>query len=168
MIFFSIREFFYKLNTIGFILLLMPMVVFVLLYSHAITADPIIVEAREQTELWVVFIFFILIDLTIVHLLWVVGIRKMKGLNELATKMDRYFVLVLVRNGGYATGCLIMALGFFLTQSAYFTGMFLLIMLTVSFQWPTASRFARQLGLRGADLDMVLNNLDQERKGVKR
>ncbi len=168
MIFFSIREFFYKLNTIGFILLLLPLIVFVYLYLHAIETDATIIQEGDHSRLLVLFIFVLLIDLTIVHLLWILRIKKLKGLLELSKKMDGYFVLVLVRSVAYSLACLMMGLGFFLTESFYFTGLFILIILLLMIQWPTASRFSNQFDLRGSERDMVMNNRDLVRRGAKR
>lgn len=168
MIFFSIREFFYKLNTIGFILLLLPLIVFVYLYLHAIETDPTIMEEGDRTMLLVLFIFVLLIDLTIVHLLWILRIKKLKGFLELSKKMDGYFVLVLVRSVAYSLACLMMGIGFFLTESIYFTGLFILIILLLMLQWPSAFKFSNQLDLRGSERDMVLNNRDLVRRGAKR
>lgn len=164
MIFFSIKEFFYKLNTIGFILLLLPLIVFVYLYLYAIETDHAIIEGGDQNKLLVIFVFVLLLDLTIVHLLWIMRIKKLKRLPELAKRMDGYFVLVLVRSVAYTLACLMMGVGFFLTESIYFTGLFIMIILLLMVQWPTPTRFSNQLDLHGSEREMVLNNLDLVKK----
>ncbi len=158
--FFSVKEFFYKLNTIGFILLLLPLVLFVYLYFHALTTEPAIVDEDQQTVLFLVLCAVAAVALTIVHLLWRQRVRRLKTLNELAIKMDGFFVLVVMRNGAYAAGSLIMAMGFYLTEFVFFTGAFLILMLALITQWPTPGAFCKVFNLRGLERDMVLNDRD--------
>ncbi|MDZ4716288.1 MAG: hypothetical protein SH819_12555 [Cytophagales bacterium] len=160
MIFFSIKEFFYKLNTIGFILLLLPLVVFVFLYLQVGTQIPVITDDGETTTLFLILNLVLVSDLTIVHFWWRARIRRIKGVPELANKMDGYFFLVVVRGGAYAFVSLLMAAGFYLTESIYFTGEFILLMILITMLWPTPASFSKQLGLRGSEHDMVLNNRD--------
>lgn len=166
--FFSIKEFFYKLNTIGFILLLLPLVAFVYLYFRAASSQPAIVDAAESQLLLIVLILILVCDLTIVHLLWRARLNSAKSFQELAKKMDRYFMLVVMRNGAYAIGSLLMAFGYFLTESDYFTGTFLVIMILVVFQWPRAVTFCDHLDLRGSDREMVLDNRDLTQRKVRK
>lgn len=106
----------------------------------------------------------VIVDLTIVHWLWWVKMNRLKRLPELARKMDGYFRMVIVKNAAYALSALMMALGFFMTESMYFTGMFLLLALTLIMQWPRPASFCDHLGLRGSERDLVINNRDLYRK----
>ena len=158
--FFSIKEFFYKLNTIGFILLLLPLVVFVLLYTRSIEPQ---IDAGKEAQAFVLlgsFVGIIVSVLTIVHLLIQIRLKKMQSFLELAKKMDEYFVLMVVRSSAYTAGLLLLALGFHLTTSMVFTGTFLVIVLVVIAQWPRPLSFCRQLDLKGVERDMVLYNHD--------
>ena len=158
--FFSIKEFFYKLNTIGFILLLLPLVVFVLLYTRSIEPGMDADREAQAYSLLGTFIGIIVLLLTIVHWLIQIRLRKMRSFLELAKKMDEYFVLMIVRSSTYTAGLLLLALGFHLTTSMVFTGTFLAIILVVIVQWPRPVVFCRQLDLRGSERDMVLHNRD--------
>ena len=158
--FFSIKEFFYKLNTIGFILLLLPLVVFVLLYTRSIEPGMDAGREAQAYALLGTFVGIIVLILTIVHLLIQIRLKKMQSFLELAKKMDGYFVLMVVRSSAYTAGLLLLALGFHLTTSMIFTGTFLAIVLVVIVQWPRPVSFCRQLNLRGSERDMVLHNRD--------
>lgn len=158
--FFSIKEYFYKLNTISFILLLLPMVAFIFLYYRSIQSQPLITQEPEMImTLEAVGILF-LIDLTIVHWLWKGRMKKLKSRIELADRMEGYFWFTLLKMASYCGCSLLMATGFFLTANSYFTGLFALVMITILFQWPTPSSFCRQLDLRGSERDMVIHNRD--------
>ena len=158
--FFSVKEFFYKLNTIGFILLLLPLVVFVFLHFYTLATSPAIVDTDQLAVLFLVLCSMVAIVLTIVHLLWRERMKRLKGLNELARKMDGYFVLFVLRNGAYAAGSLVMSAGFYLTGSVYFTGAFLFLLLALVIQWPRPVNFCNAFGLRGPERDLVLYNRD--------
>lgn len=162
--FFSIKEYFYKLNTISFILLLLPLVAFIFLYYRAIQSETLITEESITIMILATVGILFLLDLTIVYLLWKSRIRKLKIRIELAEKMEGYYWLTLIRMAVHGGISLVMAGGFFLTESSYFTYMFGLVMIIILFQWPTPRSFGRQLDLRGSDLDMILNNRDLSRK----
>ncbi len=162
--FFSVKEFFYKLNTIGFILLLLPLGLFVFLHYYTLDTSPAIVDADQLAVLFVVLCSVVIIVLTIVHWLRRERMRRLKTLNELAKKMDGYFVLFVVRNGAYAAGSLLMAIGYYLTHSVYFTGAFLVILLALVAQWPRPYVFCKDFELRGPERDLVLHNRDLVRK----
>ena len=166
--FFSIKEFFYKLNTIGFILLLLPLVVFILLYFRTVGSELIVTDPQQNKALLAVLVGIFVLALTIVHWLWRIRMRKMRLMLELANKMDGYFWLVLIRNAAYAGCSLLMASGFFLTANILFTGFFVLIMLVALGQWPRPSSFCKLLDLRGSERDMVMNDRDLPGKFPKK
>jgi hypothetical protein len=57
-----------------------------------------------------------------------------------------------------------MAVGYYLTLSAYFTGVFIVMLLALLAQWPSPARFCLDFRLRGPDRDLVLHNQDLPRK----
>jgi hypothetical protein len=166
--FFSVKEFFYKLNTLGFILLLLPVLVFLFLHINSFTTLPAIDDKDQSEALLVSLTIVILIGLTIVHLLWQNRMKRLRTLNELARKMDGYFVMVLARHGCYTAALLLLATGFYLTHSIYFTGLFIVLLLALLAQWPGAARFCMQFQLKGSERDLVLHNQDLPRKPVRK
>ncbi len=162
--FLSVKEFFYKINTIGFILLLMPVMVFVILHFSTLDTFASIYDPGQQLTLLASLGVVVLIGLTIVHWLWSIRINRLRGISELSRKMDGYFVLVVIRNGAYAAGSLMMAVGYYMTHSPYFTGFFIVMLLALLAQWPSPARFCLDFKLRGTDRDLVLHNQDLPRK----
>ncbi len=160
----SIKEYFYKLNTIGFILLLLPLVAFIYLYYQPIDRRPIITELQSEIILLSALTIIFLIDLTIVHWVWSAKIQRLQTLSELARKMDGYFSLALFKMASYCGCSLLMAAGFFLTGNSLFTVLFLIIVITLTFQWPSSTSFCRHFDLRGSERDMILNNRDLYQK----
>lgn len=165
--FLSVKEFFYKINTIGFILLLMPVMVFVILHFSTLDTFASINDPRQELTLLVSLGVVILVGLTIVHWLWSIRINRLRGISELARKMDGYFVLVVIRNGAYAAGSLMMGIGYYMTHSPYFTGLVIVMLLALLAQWPSPARFCLDFKLRGADRDLILHNQDLPRKSRK-
>lgn len=156
----SVKEYFYKLNTIGFMLLLLPLLAFTILYYQSIDSSPIVVDQETDILLLTSFTIIFLLDLTIVHWVWSAKIKRLKILIELARKMDGYFSLMLFRMGSYCICSFIMAAGFFITGNSLFTGLFLVIIITTVFQWPSSSAFCRHFNLRGGERDMIMKSLD--------
>ena len=162
--FLSIKEYFYKLNTIGFILLLLPLGVFIFLYYRSIAWQPWIVDQQSAFMLIGTFIIIFLVDLTIVHWVWKAKMNKLKTNIELTRKMDGYFVLTMLKMSVYCGCSLLMAIGFFLTQDSMFTGGFILFAIGMVFQWPSPALFCKHLDLRGSEREMVLQNTDMPKK----
>ena len=165
----SIKEYFYKLTTIGFILLLLPLVVFIFLYYYLGNQEQAITDQQSEILLISALVIIFLITLTIVHWLYNIRVRRLRKLIELAMKMDGFFSLTFLKLSTYCTCGLISSVGFYLTANSMFTGLFILIAIAAVIQWPSPSSFCRRMNLRGPERDMVLNNLDlfQKNKRVR-
>jgi len=158
--FLSVKEFFYKVNTIGFILLLLPVIVFLYIHVDALKSFPTIDDAYRNTVLLALCYAFVLAILTVVNLAWRSRIKHMSSYNELSRKMEGYFVLFVLRNGAYAASLLLVSAGYYLTHNIYFSAGFLAVLLLKIAQWPTPVRFCNAFGLKGAERDLILHNRD--------
>lgn len=158
--FLSIREYFYKLNTIGFILLLPPMAVFIFLYYWLGSNTPVMAFSQSSSMLMQIAIGASMVGLTGVH--WTLHLKliRLRRHIELARKMDGYYSMTILRMAGYCSCSLLMAAGFFLTGESWYTGLFILIALGMVLQWPSRQRFCRLFHLRGGERDMIMNNRD--------
>src|SRR5258708_7224438 len=143
-----IKKYFYKLNTIGFILLLLPLVAFIYFYFQPVFRRTINTEMQIEIILLSALTIIFLIDLTIVHWVWSAKIQRLQTLSELARKMDGYFSLALFKMASYCGCSLLMAAGFFLTGNSLFTVLFLIIVITLTFQWPSSTSFYLYFDLR--------------------
>ena len=158
--FLSIKEYFYKLNTIGFILLLLPLLPFIFLHFWSLRNAPMMPDPETETTLLIVAIIIFFIDLTSVHLWWKLRLKQLETLLELAKKMDGYYALTLLKMAVYCGYSLLMAAGFFITGSEWFTGLFILTSLLMIFQWPTPSAFCRYFTLRNDEREMIMHGTD--------
>ncbi|MEJ0057572.1 MAG: hypothetical protein WDN75_19165 [Bacteroidota bacterium] len=117
-------------------------------------------EPETETMLLTVAIVIFFIDLTSVHLWWKIRRKQLETLPELAKKMDGYYVLTLLKMLVYSGYSLIMAAGFFLTGSDWFTGLFILMSLVLGLQWPTPSAFCKYFTLRNDEREMIMEGSD--------
>ncbi len=78
--------------------------------------------------------------------------------------MDGFFPLAVLKMAAYCFGSLLMAAGFFLSESHLFTAAFIAITMTIGFQWPSPSFFCNSLDLRGNERAMIMEAQDMEKK----
>lgn len=162
--FLSIKEFFYKLNTLGFILLLAPMLAFIFLYYKPGYSEPLITDPVIVVSVLAALLIFFVADLTIVRWIWRSRMKRLKALMELSRKMDGYYDLVMLKLGSYSTCSLMLAAGFYLTGNPGFTVIFLLVAVVILIEWPSPSAFCRHFELEGNERDMVMKNLDLRKR----
>jgi len=162
--FFSLKEFFYKLNTIGFILLLLPVIVFLYLNAAVLKSFPVVDQTAQQYAMLGVVLMLLTLALTTVNLYWRIRIRKLRAQTELSKKMDGYFILVALRNGTYAMALLVLGASYYYTHLIYFFGLFMVVVLLLIAQWPGPARFCMAFHLKGPERDLVLHNEDLPRK----
>jgi hypothetical protein len=166
--FHSIKEYFYKLTTIGFILLLPPFFAFIFLYNYMMTNRPVYPGQRVEVILLSFGSVIFLLALTTVHWVYYQRLARLKKLIELAGKMDGYYSISVMRMSVYCACGLLAAIGFYLTASSLFTGLFVLVLAIGVLQWPSPSSFCRTLKLRGAERDMIIHGRDilQKKKRI--
>ena len=155
----SIKEYFYKLYNVCYMLTLIPIAAFIYLYLklQAVENNSILQDPTDTLIALVAFFSFVFIILTTVHL---VINRKMKLLSHepsLGNKMDRYFTLSLVRIGSGVIMSLVMGGGLLLTGSEVFSIFFLVILLWMAYHWPFPKKLSAELMLKGDERVMVLN-----------
>ncbi len=162
--FLSIKEYFYKLNTIGFILLLLPLLAFIFLYLWMLKNAAMLPDPETESTLLIVSIIIFFVDLTTVNLLWRMRLKRLNALIELAKKMDGYYTLTILKMAVYCGYSLMMAAGFFLTGSAWFTGLFILTSVLLVLQWPSPSSFCKYYTLRNDERDMIMRGTDVKKR----
>lgn len=166
--FLSIKEFFYKVNTIGFILLLFPIIVFLYIHIDALESFPKVFGTYETNIMLSLSLVLVATILTVVNLVWRARVNHMKSYAELSKKMEGYFVLFVLRNGAYAACLLLTACGYYFTHSIYYSGIFMLVLVILLSQWPSPRRFCDSFNLKGAERDLILHNQDLVGKPRKR
>ncbi|MEQ8363495.1 MAG: hypothetical protein RH948_11540 [Cyclobacteriaceae bacterium] len=154
----SIKEYFYKLNNICYLITLIPLGVFIFLYLKMQEGEISAIIQEPQQILIIQIAVFVLCAalLTIVH--WVVK-KKMKRYSRdlsLGNKMDKYFYLSLNRIVLGAFASVLVAGGLLISANEIFSAYFLVILLWMAYQWPTPKKMCAELALKGDEKEMIL------------
>jgi hypothetical protein len=148
----SIGQYFYKLYSAVLILLLVPIIAFIFIYWQMLGTEP--VSARTfETALPILIIA--LISWLFMFFFYNKKIKSIRNRQGLRAKLEKYFILTIVRYTVAVTGCLVLAYGFYLTRDNWFTGMFVLGLLVLGLMWPTSAKVCKDLKLRGDEREMV-------------
>lgn len=158
--FLSTKEFFYKLNTIGFILLLAPLGAFIFLYLTSVSREPVFSDPLIINWVAVAVAAIFATDLTIVHWYLKMRLQTCRKRAELASRLDGWFPIQVVRMATYCGGGLLAAVGYYLTGSLWFTLIFFVIELAGILQWPTQATFCKEFELQGMEREMVMYGRD--------
>lgn len=157
----SLGQYFYKLYTIIFILLLVPLGVFIFLYQRVQLGiqKPIEFDVNEE------FVFYSVMGLAVLDWLFVTGffyhrLRTIRKTSSLGERLSQYANLTIVRNAVISTGMLLLAAGYYLTENKWLTVVFLAALLLPVVQWPVPKRVCLHLKLRGDEYKMVLYRMD--------
>ncbi|HRK53168.1 MAG TPA: hypothetical protein PK185_04585 [Cyclobacteriaceae bacterium] len=154
----SIKEYFYKLNNLCYVITLIPLGLFIFLYLKMQEGKIYAIIQEQQYLLITQIAVFVLcaVILTIVHL----GVKKkMKTYSRelgLGNKMTKYFYLSLNRIALGAFTSVLVAAGLLITGSEIFSVYFLGILLWMAYQWPTPKKMCAELQLKGDEREMIL------------
>lgn len=154
----SIKEYFYKMYNVCYLITLIPLGLFIYLYLNLQVGkiNAAIQEPEQVLIAQIGFFVFGVFTLTIVHLLVKRKMRIVSREVGLGNKMDRYYNLALSRQLVGATLSLIMGFGLLLTSSEIFSIFFLGILLWMAYHWPSAKRVCVELLLKGDEREMIL------------
>jgi len=159
----SLQEYFYKLSNRCYLLVLLPLGLFIYLFQQLMTRqiEPIVQDEPLVNIIIVTLCVFGLVNLTTVHGVSVQRLKKYAAELGLGRKLDRYHEIVLFRIAASSASSLMMAAGFLLTGSEVFGIFFIGILLWTLLQWPTSKRACQDLQLKGDEYDMVLYKKDK-------
>lgn len=159
----SLREYFYKLANRCYLLVLLPLAIFIYIYqqieSKRVTA--FIQDEKLVDVAIIVLLSMAVINLTTVHWLSRKRLKKYAGEIGLGNKLDRYYEIVMLRLKGCCASSLMTAVGLLLTESPLFGIFFLLILAWTLLQWPSSRRACRDLQLKGDEYEMVYYKKDK-------
>ena len=158
----SIKEYFYRLYNICYVLVLAPLALFLFLYyeSQIEKILPIIQADDKLLKFEAIFFLVSIAGLTTVHIYVrsrLAIVRKEVGLGD---KMDRYVPIALVRTAVGSFSALLMNAGFYLTGGIAFAVAFGLTMIWVGWHWPTPKRFCNDLSVRSDERELLLKSKD--------
>jgi hypothetical protein len=149
----SLEEFFYKLQTVLYLLILFPLVVFIFLFVSE-TYRPIPVLG-EQIFIDVAFSFFVVTDLVVASFIYYKNLRMIRKIGSLGLRLERYYAITVLRFSLVSFADLILIGGYFLTGNLIYgilVGLSLIFFLLV---WPRPSKVCLDLKLKGDERTMV-------------
>jgi hypothetical protein len=160
----SLREYFYKMHNFLYGIVLIPFLTFVVLYWQMREGN---IEGPFRMNDWYRNIMLgacgliITTDWILSAFLFSKGIKATHSLGSLGKKLDRYFSFILFRFAIVVSGTLTLAIAFYLTESQYFTVMFVLNMFLLFFFWPTPAKVCDDLLLKGDERTLVQHKMDR-------
>jgi hypothetical protein len=150
MTFISITQYFNRLHIVLFILLIVPLLVFIALYFFRLG-----VAAPSATDYYAVILPAVVLDCLVSIIIFNKKIKSARNAQGLGTKLEKYFETTIVRYSLISSASLLLAVGFYLTQSDVFTALYLGGLGLAGFLWPTSRKVAEDLRLRGDEKELV-------------
>ena len=158
----TITGYFYKLFNICYLIVLAPMGIFIFLYVQFNSGEilPLITDDQMVLTLQLGLAVMGIVDLVTMHAIQKKRIKKIASRQGLRNKMEEYSLVAILRIAAGAVACLVMAAGFWLTNSEWFTVFLMLILVWLGFQWPTPRKMSNDLKLKGDEKDVILYKRD--------
>lgn len=148
--FISIHQYFNKLQIVFLSLMILPLLAFIAIY---LLSD--LHRAEAGIEYFIVIPVLALLEWVLGKTIFNKKIKSARNAQGLGAKLDKYSGITIVRYCFVSSAGLILAAGFFLTQSAVFGALYLTSLLMSVFYWPTGPRVSGELMLRGDEKEMV-------------
>ncbi len=160
----SLREYFYKLHNLLYGIILMPFLVFVVLYwqmQQGNIEGPFRFNEPYSNLMLGLFSLIVFIDGIIAGYLYTKGMKAAQKLDSLGKKLDRFFSFTVLRFTLVISGSLTFAIGFYLTENQFFTVLLGLNISVLLLFWPTPSKVCNDLQLKGDEKTLVLFKKDR-------
>lgn len=157
----SLGQYFYKLYTIIFILMLVPIGLFIFLYQGVRLGFLKSIEPDLNPQFILIGVISLAVfSWTISWLLISHRLKEVTKIGSLGEKLSRYASLTIVRNSAFSVGMLLLGAGYFFTQDSWMTIAFAISLLLPLLFWPSPKRVCKDLKLKGDELMMVLYRMD--------
>jgi len=150
MSFITITQYFNKLQIVLFALLIVPLLGFIALYFFVSGMPP-----DPRMEYYIIIPTAVLLDWLVAMIIFNKKIKSARNTQGLGAKLDKYFELTIVRYCILSSSSFILAVGFYLSKSDFFTAMYLAGLVLSGILWPTGRRVSDDLRLRGDEREMV-------------
>jgi hypothetical protein len=159
----SLKEYFYKLTNRCYLLVLLPLLIFIFLYFQLQSKKiiPLVQNEQDVISILIGCAIACALNLTTVH--WLARKRLTLYATEtgLGNKLDRYAEIIMLKMGGGSASSLLMAVGLLLTGHEFFSLLFILILIWILLQWPSSKKACKDLRLKGDEYEMVLYKKDK-------
>ena len=160
----SLREYFYKLHNLLFGIVLVPLVIFLVLYWQLYAGN---IEGVLKTNLYlnkvlmIALSFIVLMDWTLSLILFNRGVKATRTLDSLGKRLDRYYSFTVFRFALIISGSVGLAIGFYLTENQVFTILYASSFILLLLFWPSPSKVCDDLQLKGDERTLVLYKKDK-------
>ena len=153
--FITITQYFNKLQSALFLLLIAPLLVFIALYVfvNGMPPDP-------RSEYFIIFPAVVLTDWLMAVIIFNKKIKSVRNEQGLGAKLAKYFSIAIVRYSLLSAGSLILALGLYLSGSDLFIVLYAVGLVLSTIVWPTGRRVCHDLRLKGDEREMVYYKKD--------
>lgn len=158
----TVREYFSKLYTMGFQLMMIPLILIIVYYAQWIIKIPELVKFNKEVSNALLFIMGCLNVIVVI----VVQILTQKRTNQIANevglgiKLEKAGSVLKTKMATLSTMILLMPLLLLFTDENYFAIGFVVLSLWYFLQWPTPGRVSRLLKLKGDEKAMVISRGD--------
>lgn len=153
--FITIGQYFNRLQSILFILLILPLMIFSALYYFNGENEP-----DSRPHYYVVIGVAVFIGWVMAMVIFDKKIKSSRNEQGLGVKLDKYFRITIVRHAILSSASLLLALGLYLTGSDFFTAMYVAGLGLSGILWPTGRKVCNELRLRGDERQMVYYKKD--------
>jgi hypothetical protein len=150
--YFTIGQYFNKLNIALMLLLLLQIVCFIAAYT-IIALDLSAVDVASLTLLHMALIACI--TWLILFFLFLKRIKSIRNDQGLGLKLEKYFQLTIVRYSVLGGLSILLVVGFFITRDDTITGVFAANLILAAWVWPRPAKICNDLKLRGDEREMV-------------
>ena len=148
--FITIGQYFNKLQIVFFVLLIIPLVVFITLYVYVDQNSP-----ENTQEYYILIPSLALLEWLTALIIFNKKIKSVRDEQGVGAKLDKYFFVTIVRYSFLASSGIILALGYFFTRNDMLTGLYLVSVILSLFFRPTGPRVSNELRLKGDEREMV-------------
>lgn len=154
--FFTIAQYFNKLNSVLFLMMMVPLLGFITIYFFP---NPSAVGPWNATVVGIFLLVALGWIMTKIH--FDKKIKSARNAQGLGAKLDHYFQITIVRFGFLSGLWLLLALGLYLSDNDIFAVVYFAGLGLSAAHWPTAGKACRDLKLKGDEREMVYFKKDR-------
>ena len=154
----SIKEYFYRLQSRCYALVLLSVMLLIAIYAAQRFANLIFTTNDVQLifVLKIALPVLAVLELTSVHLVAYLKLKKTRKLKGMGERLDEYASLLTLKMIAGVSASFFMLAGLAFTADQLFIVFFALALLSILFQRPTPSRLSKQLKLKGDERELIL------------
>lgn len=155
----SLKEYFYRLNSVGYQALMVPLILFIFYYAQSFFYEPRLMVPDPNLQRYIL-VGLVIVGLVILTLVQWVTVRKANQLVKqvsLGLRLEQLGGVLINRMIWQSVVTLLMPLGQVITGHFAFTIGFGVGLVGYFLFWPTPERICRLLKLKGDERQLVIS-----------